>query len=101
MARRREVGWAWLDDPAAMPAEVDTVELCRAFANCFAGPDGDRVIDHLTRAFLCRRLAPQASDAELRHLEGQRSIVAHVIAMVERGRSRPWSSPPREQRSSR
>jgi hypothetical protein len=43
------------------------------------------VLEHLRRTVLERRLPPTASDAELRHLEGQRYAVAHIIAMVERG----------------
>jgi hypothetical protein len=43
------------------------------------------VLEHLRRVVLDRRLAPHASDAELRHLEGQRYAVAYIVAMVERG----------------
>ncbi|MGH6943926.1 MAG: hypothetical protein ACREH6_06880 [Geminicoccaceae bacterium] len=65
------------------PAEAD---LCRAFARCFAGVDGELVIEHLTRLILERRLTPRASDAELWHLEGQRFAVAHILNMSARGR---------------
>jgi hypothetical protein len=79
-------GWAWFAQNAA-PAEADPVELelCRAFAHCFAGVDGRVVLEHLRRTVLERRLPPNASDAELRHLEGQRYAVAHIVAMVKRG----------------
>jgi hypothetical protein len=43
------------------------------------------VLGHLKRTVLERRLPPSASDAELRHLEGQRCVVAQIVAMVERG----------------
>ncbi|MDX1541653.1 MAG: hypothetical protein R3349_09645 [Geminicoccaceae bacterium] len=78
-------GWAWLDgvDPAD---DAEAHETARRFARCFAGADGERALDHLRRAFLDRRLPPSASNAELRHLEGQRSVVAQLIALVERGR---------------
>ena len=79
-------GWAWFDGATA-PAKDRELELCRAYARCFAGPDGDEVIAHLTRSVLDRRLSPNVSDAELRHLEGQRFAIAGVIAMVERGRA--------------
>ena len=71
-------GWAWFAHDAA-PVEPDPEELalCRAFARCFAGADG--------RVVLERRLPPSGSDAELRHLEGQRCVVAQIVAMVERG----------------
>jgi hypothetical protein len=45
------------------------------------------VVAHLTRSILDRRLPPNASDAELRHLEGQRFAIAGVLAMIERGRA--------------
>ena len=90
MADDTPAGWAWFatgDAPADAPADSDTKdrELCRAFAHCFAGADGRMVLDHLKRMILERRLPPTASDAELRHLEGQRHAVAYVVAMVERG----------------
>jgi hypothetical protein len=84
-------GWAWFAAAEAQPAGAasDDLELCRAFARCFAGADGEVVLDHLKRVVLARRLPPAASDAELRHLEGQRCAVAHIVAMVERGIARP------------
>ena len=79
-------GWAWFSHSAAAddPLAGESA-LCRAFARCLAGPDGQAVLKHLRRTVLERRLAPNASDAELRHLEGQRCAVAHIVAMVERG----------------
>jgi hypothetical protein len=79
-------GWAWFADNAAVGEPLpEEAELCRTFARCFAGSDGRAVLEHLRRTVLERRLAPNASDAELRHLEGQRYAVAHIVAMVERG----------------
>jgi hypothetical protein len=84
-------GWAWFAADGAAPAGSDPEdhELCRAFAHRFAGADGRTVLDHLKRVILERRLPPSASDAELRHLEGQRHAVAYIVAMAERGRARP------------
>jgi hypothetical protein len=86
MAPEHATGWSWFEAASASVDSSDS-ELCRAFARCFAGPDGHAVIAHLTRSVLDRRLPPSASDAELRHLEGQRYAVAGVLAMVERGRA--------------
>jgi hypothetical protein len=80
-------GWAWLEAQAG-DADDDR-ELARAFARCFSGSEGALALAHLRRVFLDRRLPPSASDAELRHLEGQRSVVAHVAALIERGRHGP------------
>jgi hypothetical protein len=80
-------GWAWFEayDASTAGAAPDDGELCRAFARCFADADGRMVLDHLKRVVLDRRLPPNASDAALRHLEGQRYAVAYIVAMVERG----------------
>ena len=77
-------GWAWLEAPS--DAGAATPDLCRAAAACLGTADGRRLVQHLRRMFLDRRMAPTSSDAELRHLEGQRSIVAHLLQLAERGR---------------
>lgn len=80
-------GWSWFEAAGAPVGEVVEDELCRAFARCFAGADGELACRHLARVFLNRRLPPSASDAELRHLEGQRSAIAHIDALIARGRT--------------
>ena len=80
-------GWEWFDDQARPSSETDDNELIRSFARCFRSTDGGVVLDHLRQTILDRRLGPKASDAELRFLEGQRSVVAHIVSMLERGRS--------------
>jgi hypothetical protein len=82
-------GWAWFAEADGAPNDPGDQELCRAFGHCFAGADGRSVLDHLKRVMLERRLPPNASDAELRHLEGQRHAVAYIVAMAARGRARP------------
>ncbi len=77
-------GWAWFDAPDR-PAEPDR-EVCRSFLACFAGANGEATLAHLRRVFLDQRLPPSATDAELRHVEGQRSVVAYVLALLERAR---------------
>jgi hypothetical protein len=79
-------GWSWFEAAPESAGDPSDSELCRACARCLAGSDGQAVIAHLTRSVLDRRLPPSASDAELRHLEGQRYAVAGLLAMVERGR---------------
>lgn len=72
-------GWPWTEDVVASASSTDAVEAFRA---CFGTPCGRIALDHLCRLFLQRRVAPTSSDAELRHVEGQRSVVAWVIAMA-------------------
>lgn len=77
-------GWDWFDQ--ARPTAGPEHEVALAAARSFAGADGATTLDHLRRLFLDRRLPPSASDAELRHLEGQRCAIAYLIALIERGR---------------
>jgi hypothetical protein len=73
------------DLPAGEPAGD---ELARCAARLFTSADGQRLLDHLERAYLLRRVPPQVSDQELRHIEGQRCLVAHLLSLVARGRGR-------------
>ncbi len=59
--------------------------MSEVYRRCFAGPTGRLVLDHLRKLFLLRRVAPTASDAELRHVEGQRTAVAWILAMAGSG----------------
>ncbi len=78
-------GWARLDPARDREASDELVEL---FAACFDTPAGRRVLDYLRRAFLGRRVPPTAPDAVLRHVEGQRSVVAHIESLVRQARER-------------
>lgn len=89
-------GWSALADEPHPVATDDAV--ARAFAHCFRDAAGAIALEHLRKVFLERRVGPSASDAELRHVEGQRSVVAHVLALVERGR-RGFERPANEQRT--
>lgn len=77
--------WAEIDGVAILADGVD--ELALAFARCFASGDGLVVVEHLQRTFLLRRVPPTAGDSELRHVEGQRSVVAHILSLIDRGRA--------------
>lgn len=73
-------------DPSGGDAAGD--DLARCAARLFASTDGQRLLDHLERVYLLRRVPPQVSDQELRHIEGQRCLVAHLQSLVARGRGR-------------
>jgi hypothetical protein len=90
-ASERQLGWSWFDQPGN--GTEPEIELGRVFLTCFAGTAGEQALQHLQRVFLDRRVQPSASDAELRHVEGQRCVVAYIQALIERGRE------PREDRS--
>jgi hypothetical protein len=80
----RAAGWPWNDTDDARASGRDLGEIYRS---CFASPAGQLVLDHLRKVFLLRRVAPSASDAELRHVEGQRTAVAWILAMAGSGDS--------------
>lgn len=82
-------GWDALDaPPSGPPAAPLANDPAPAFARCFAGPDGERVLNTLRAMTLGRALGPDAPDAALRHLEGQRQLVAVILALVARGSAR-------------
>lgn len=87
-------GWSWFDTPQNSEDDVGGGaglpdpgrELRVAYARCFAGVDGKKVIDHLRSLTLERTLGPDASAQMLRHMEGQRQLVVYILAQSERGR---------------
>lgn len=81
-------GWDWLETTPSDPdpgAALD-VDPAPSFARCFAGNDGARVLAVLRAMTLDRALGPDAPEAALRHLEGQRQLVATILALAARGR---------------
>jgi hypothetical protein len=83
-------GWEWFDPVAAVELEggndcVDEMDVAAVFGRCFRGGDGMRALAYLRGLTMDRALGPGADDAVLRHMEGQRQLVAHVCALVARG----------------
>ncbi|WP_207460171.1 hypothetical protein [Azospirillum sp. SYSU D00513] len=83
-------GWDWLDGVSASASEgaAPAGDLAPAFARCFAGADGAAVLRALKAMTLDRALGPEAPEPALRHLEGQRQLVALILALVARGGGR-------------
>lgn len=67
----------------------DAAELAQIAVRCFAGADGRRLLAYLRAITIERTLGPGADAAHLRHLEGQRQLVQHLSALIERGRAGP------------
>lgn len=59
----------------------------KSYARLFASHDGAVVLKHLRAITIERILGPDASDAQLRTLEGQRAIVRQIESMISRGRA--------------
>lgn len=86
-------GWDWFESAARssddVAAEETDAELARAFAGCFRGSHGSRVIRHLRALTLERVLGPESPDNLLRYVEGQRQLVAYICTLVERANRWP------------
>lgn len=74
----------WLFAAANDNAQTD--DLARAFARLFVGGDGETALAHLRAVTIERRAPPDMPEAALRHLEGQRSVVAAIESLIARGR---------------
>ncbi len=61
-------------------------DIEKNYARAFATHDGAMVLEHLRKITIERTLGPNASDAELRTLEGQRSLVHQIETMISRGK---------------
>lgn len=65
-------------------AEED--ELNRCFARLFKSPDGENALRYLKQITLARVCGPEATEAQLRHIEGQRFLVSVILNRIERGK---------------
>jgi len=82
--------WPWGEpEPSADPSGEDRAILVRACARVFAHDDGRRLLRHLHGLTIGLHLGPEATDAALRHLEGQRALVAHLGRLIAEGRGAP------------
>jgi hypothetical protein len=82
---RSDAGWSWFQ-PTTPPAGEDAgLDLARQTARLFASGDGQALLAHLKGLTLDRCLGPDSGDAALRHLEGQRHLVLHILSLAARG----------------
>lgn len=83
---RSESGWTWFEPPPSPPGDDQRLKLARIFARLFSGADGETALSYLTQLTTERCLGPDASDAMLRALEGQRQMVLHLQSLIRLGR---------------
>lgn len=85
-----DAGWHWFEEAGPLDETGKNLsqETAEAFARAFRSADGQVVLQHLMALTLRRHLGPNAPDAMLRHLEGQRQLVGYLLAMIERGGGR-------------
>ncbi len=61
-------------------------EIEQNYARAFSTAAGAAVLAHLRKITIERTLSPDATDAQLRALEGQRSLVHIIEALINRGK---------------
>ena len=76
----------WVDLEPAEPKPGPERDLDRNFVRTFDTNPGAQVLDYLRLTILDREMAPDCSDAALRHQEGRRSVVREILRMIERGK---------------
>ncbi|PHS79183.1 MAG: hypothetical protein COB59_03305 [Rhodospirillaceae bacterium] len=90
----QRTGWSWFErdnvqiETSSATAELPDIarELRVAYARCFSGPAGEKVLKHLKSITLNRSFGPDASADLLRHTEGQRQLVTYIKSQYENGR---------------
>lgn len=71
---------------ASEPAANEMRDIERAFTRLFSTDDGQKVLSYLQVMTFQRALGPGAADEQLRYLEGQRSMIATILRLIDRGR---------------
>ncbi|CCG41972.1 Bbp19 family protein [Magnetospirillum molischianum] len=84
---KAESGWEGLAVSPSLPGGADAALLARQTARLFASPEGEALLAHLRKITLDRCLGPESSKSALRHLEGQRHLVLHLLSLAARGRA--------------
>ncbi len=68
------------------PLKNEMRDIEKAFARLFSSDDGQRVLAHLQVVTFQRALGVNAADEHLRYMEGQRSLMATILRLIDRGR---------------
>ena len=58
-------------------------ELNKSFKRVFASTEGEAVLRYLKNTTINAVCGPEVTTDQLRHIEGQRFIVAHIVARIE------------------
>ncbi len=59
----------------------------KTFARCFSTEDGRTVLAWLQTMTFHRALGSGVPEEQLRHMEGQRAMVATILRLIDRGRT--------------
>lgn len=67
-----------------MRKEIKEIE--KNYVRCFETAAGKIVLEHLREITIERFLGPNATDSELRSLEGARTLVHQIEILIQRGK---------------
>ena len=84
--------WNWFESTPAkqfQPSPFDKPQLMKIASRFFQTREGSYLLDYLRTITIERTLGPESSDTLLRHLEGQRQLVAMLTKMAEHGANPP------------
>jgi hypothetical protein len=71
------------DVTALVPAREDAPVV---FARAFSTDDGQKALSYLRANFNARVAGPEATEAMLRYMDGQRGLLQTIQSLVEQGR---------------
>lgn len=78
-------GGSWADLEPTVQIDAGR-EMRRSYVRVFETNDGAAILEELRRLFLDRDVQSTESDASLRHIEGQRSVIRHILRQIEAGK---------------
>lgn len=73
--------------PPYVKKRTDKAEVERTFTRLFLSDDGQKVLSYLQLITFHRASGVNASDAQLRYMEGQRAIVTTILRIINNGRA--------------
>ena len=67
-------------------SKYDQKDIERLFARIFMSEEGQKALAYLQHITFYRQFSATISDEQLRHIEGQRSLVLNILRLIENGR---------------
>jgi hypothetical protein len=67
-------------------SKLEVKEIERIFVQIFSTAEGKKALAYLQYITFNRALGVNASDAQLRYAEGERSLVSKILRLIDRGR---------------
>ena len=68
-------------------ARADKKDVERTFTRLFLTEDGQKVLSYLQLITYHRAASPNATDEQIRHLEGQRTLMTTILRLINNGRA--------------